>query len=274
MALGTIATLDLVLQISDNLTNEQLIIEKTALDAFILRSGVTPNPSSMEMGCDGNKTTGNVSIEVESGIFRIINTQGALTFGLGLGCCSGAAFFFDIQGDGGFDAIAEYSLLTDGGFSTYATKHLYQISSNLRTAGDVVNIVGDKGSLTTGRILAVTNDGSGTIGGPTVFAIDKHGKISISDTTRAKTAFIERTLTEFILDSGTEVMNIKSAGVSILVDNGVSELAIGHTTLAPKIPVMTTAQRNALTATQGMIIYHVGPPLTAQIYTGAAWVNL
>lgn len=195
-------------------------------------------------------------------------------FGIAVGTCSAGTFHIDVQSDGIIESTTEQFVITDGAFAFPHVTFL-SVLATLRTSGDCAQIVGDITSLTTGRLLAIFNDASGGPGGSPVFTIDKNGKILIGNSTAVEYAILERTLTDFIMDSGVGArLSIKSAGVEVIGDNTVSELALGNTTMAPKIPVLTTAQRNALTATTGMIVWHIGPPARAEIYTGAAWVAL
>ncbi len=195
-------------------------------------------------------------------------------FGIGVGCCSGGVFHIDIQTDGIVEITTEQLALTDGAFS-YPNRQFCSVFGTLRTSGDVLEVVGDTVSLTTGRLVSVFNNGGGGPGGSPVFIIDKLGKHTIFDSTGVEGATFERTLTDFIMDTGIGGgLSIKIAGTEVIGDNGVSALVLGNTTMAPQLPVLTTAQRNALTGTTGMVIWHTGPPATAQVYTGVAWVNL
>lgn len=213
---------------------------------------------------------------------RLVDDGGSLAmlygagpdFGIAVGTCSAGVFHIDIQNDGVIESTAEQFTITDGAFALPNVPFL-NVLATLRTSGDCAQIVGDLTSLTTGRLLSIYNDASGGPGGTPVFYMDKLGKIFIGNSTGVEFGEIERTLTHYILNTGASAsLSIEINGTPVIFDNGVSELALGHTTMAPKIPVVTTAQRNALTATQGMLVYHIGPPLNAQIYTGAAWVSL
>lgn len=211
---------------------------------------------------------------IDDGVSLILSYGALPDRTIGLNCCSGGTFYRDLMADGGIDDLAEYFTFQDGAFA-HPDKQFYAIRGFLRTSGDVVEISGDKTSLTTGRLLAIFNDGSGGPAGTPVFTIDKLGKVSIGDSTGVEFGNIERTLTHYIFDTGASAsLSIRINATPVIFDNGVSELALGHTTMAPKIPVVSTAQRNALTATTGMLVWHTGPPAQAQIYNGAGWVAL
>lgn len=195
-------------------------------------------------------------------------------FGIAVGTCSAGTFHIDVQSDGIIESTTEQFTITDGAFA-FPNITFLNVLATLRTSGDCAQIVGDVTSLTTGRLLSIYNDASGGPGGTPVFYMDKLGKIFIGNSTGVEFGNIERTLTHYIFDTGASAsLSIRINGTPVIFDDGVSELALGHTTLAPKLPVLTTAQRNALTATTGMIVWHTGPPAQAQVYNGSSWVSL
>jgi len=208
-----------------------------------------------------------------AGLILQYGSLGSADFGYGCGVCSGAQYHIDIESDGQIEITPKILRILDDSFNP--TGSCVQIQGVSRTSGHVLEVIGTAGILTTGLLLGVWNDGSGGVVADAVFSIDKNGLITIRDSTFAEAATIQRTLTDFILDSGAGArLSIKARGTEVIGDNSVSALVLGNTGMAPQLPVLTTAQRNALTATTGMIVWHTGPPARAEIYTGAAWVAL
>lgn len=244
-----------------------------SLDYLIIKADVGATGVLIEDGHLGFKAVNKGRI-VDGGTSLQILYGAGPDQGLGLGCCSGALYYLDIDdnGLGRIDIGTENMVINDGAFVT--TSNFLDIQGYFRTSGHVLNVVGDVAVLTTGDLMRVYNNPAGV--GPTyVFAIDKNGKISVGDSTGAEHATFERTLLDFIIDTGIGAgLSIRIAGSEVIGDNGVSALELGNTTIVPQLPVLTTAQRNALTATQGMIIWHLGPPSRAETYTGVGWVAL
>ena len=244
-----------------------------SLDYFIIKAGVGATGVLIEDGHLGFVGANKGRI-IDDGSSLSILYGATPDRSFGLGCCSGGTYYIDIDDDsqGRMDVQFETFVMNDGAF--FPTRNFVEILGLFRTSGHVLNVVGDLPILTTGDLVRVYNDGIGT-GTDFVFAIDKNGVISVGDSTGVEHATIERTLTDFIFNTGAGGgLSIQIASSEVIGDNGVSALVFGNTTMAPQMPVLTTAQRNALTATQGMYIYHLGPPANAQVYSGVAWVNL
>lgn len=244
-----------------------------SVDYLILDAGAGATGVLIE---DGNLSfvAANKGRLVDDGVSLAMLYGVGPDLGIAIGTCSAGTFHIDLQSDGVVETTTEQFAITDGAFA-FPNVTFLSVLATLRTSGDCAQIVGDVTSLTTGRLLSIYNDASGGPGGTPVFYMDKLGKIFIGNSTGVEFGNIERTLTHYIFDTGASAsLSIRINGTPVIFDDGVSELALGHTTLAPKLPVLTTAQRNALTATTGMIVWHTGPPARAEIYSGAAWVAL
>lgn len=220
---------------------------------------------------------GALGVLIEDGQINFTATgQGYLreissTIEMGYGTLGG--YKLCITSTGELQTILEAHSFIEAGFLPPTTQ-FFNVVGNARTSGDVLSAVGDVAILTTGRLFSLFNDGAGGPGGSPVFTIDKNGKVAIFDSTGAEFGSIERTLTDLIIN--TEAgggLSIQIASVEVIGDNGVSALVLGNTTLAPQLPVLTTAQRNALTATSGMIIFNTTDD-KFQGYNNTTWTDL
>lgn len=95
--------------------------------------------------------------------------------GIGIGDCSGGTNHIDIEIDGQIEIAAKILRILDDSF--FPTLQAVQIQGVSRSSGDVCEITGDVGVLTTGRLMAIFNDGSGGPGGSPVLIADKNGSM-------------------------------------------------------------------------------------------------
>lgn len=151
--------------------------------------------------------------------------------------------------------------------STNATKDntilLPDSSGNVALTTDLT--IAGTGLTKTGKSLSINASQTQITAVGTLTGLTVSGATTLSNTVRSVGNFDVNT-NKFIVNATTG--NVTSAG-SI---SGTS-IAVTGTAGTVKLPTLTTTQRNALSAANGMLIYN-STDSKIQAYAGGAWVNL
>lgn len=171
----------------------------------------------------------------------------------------------------------------------------------LRSAGTKINenfqeiytkLGGDSSTLTA-QISLKDSGGVGTIIFEGVSADDFETKLIATDPTADRTIVFPNAGGNIVLDTATQTLtnktltapDINSGTIDGTIIGGSSAAAITGTAISGtsltitgstgtvQLPTLTTTQRDALTAVNGMLIYNTTDS-KIQAYAGGAWVNL